>query len=114
MAKHLKGKLYLGIKKCNVTRNMDEGKAQDPFFLFRYFNIEQQTFDKEKDKVKLDDSKPLMKHTCNPLKSAGKEFEWTDNLTIDIDVPMKPSEDGKKMLIDAPKGKSVFYFNVHL
>jgi len=93
---------------------MDDDKAQDPFFLFRYFNIDQKTFDKEKDKVKLDDSKPLMKYTCNPLKSAGKEFEWKDNLSVDVDLTLKQSEDGKKYLVNQPKDKNVYYFNVHL
>jgi len=112
MAKSLKGQLDLSIKKCNVTRNMDDDKAQDPFFLFRYFNVDQKTFDKEKDKVKLDDSKPLMKYTCNPVKNAGKEFEWKDNLTVQVDLTLKAGEG--KWLSDEKKEKNLFYFNVHL
>lgn len=93
---------------------MDDDKAQDPFFLFRYFNINSKAYDKENDKVKLDDTKPLMKYTCNPLKCAGKEFEWKDNLTIDIDLSLKQSEDGKKYFVTEKKENSIYYFNIHL
>ena len=40
---------------------MDDGEAQDPFFAFRYINVDAKTFSKEKDKVKVDSSKPIKK-----------------------------------------------------
>jgi hypothetical protein len=48
------------------------------------------------------------------MKSAGKEFEWKENLVVDINLTMQESDDGKKMLIKEKKDKNVFYFNIHI
>ena len=57
----LKGVLNLVIKSAKVTRNMDDGEPQDPFVAMRFINVDEKCFNKEKDKCKCDNSKPLSK-----------------------------------------------------
>jgi hypothetical protein len=81
--KTLSATVSLFIGEMRVTRNCDDGKAQDPFFTLHQFRLIKKAFDKVPDKYKHDlFSKPMFKKKSKVIKDGGKEVNFKEVLEL--------------------------------
>jgi len=79
----LKGTINLTFREMKVTRNLDDGSYQDPFYKVFHFLLDEKSFNKCNDKFDHESkSKPTKNAKSKTHKNAGKEVDFNEKFSI--------------------------------
>lgn len=68
-----------------VTRNVDDGSYQDPFYKVFYFNLDEKSYNKVDNKFDHDSkSKSIKNSKSKTHKKGGKEVDFNEKFEIPI------------------------------
>ena len=86
----LKGTINLTFRDMKVTRNLDDGSYQDPFFKAHFYSLDETKFNAVTNKFDHESkSKSTKDYKSKTFKNGGKEVDFFEKFSVPFEMKLQ-------------------------